>query len=148
MDKRGKSDYISTLQALRPYKTMRLMGVNIPDNKRVDISLAYLYGVGPTLAREILNATDIDLGKRAKDLKPNELSKLKEYIESKYKIEGELKQQIKQNIGRLKDIKAYRGMRHLKRLPVRGQRTKTNSRTVRGNVRKTAGSGKRKVDLK
>lgn len=148
MDKRGKIDYISTLQALRPYKTMRLMGVNIPDNKRVEISLAYLYGVGPTLAREILNATDIDLGKRAKDLKPQELSKLKEYIESKYKIEGELKQQIKQNIGRLKDIKAYRGMRHLKRLPVRGQRTKTNSRTVRGNVRKTAGSGKRKVDLK
>ncbi len=148
MDKRGEIDYISILQAFWPYKTMRLMGVNIPDNKRVEISLAYLYGVGPTLAREILNATDIDLGKRAKDLKPQELSKLKEYIESKYKIEGELKQQIKQNIGRLKDIKAYRGMRHLKRLPVRGQRTKTNSRTVRGNVRKTAGSGKRKVDLK
>ena len=73
---------------------------------------------------------------------------IKEIIEKKHKVEGELRQVIKQNINRLKDIKAYRGVRHLKRLPVRGQRTKTNSRTVRGNVRKTAGSGRRKVDLK
>ncbi len=124
------------------------MGVNIPDNKRVEISLTYLYGVGPSLARRILKGTAVDMGKRAKDLKPEELTKIKDYIEKNYKVEGELKQQIRQNISRLKDIKAYRGMRHLKRLPVRGQRTKTNSRTVRGNVRKTAGSGKRKTELK
>lgn len=124
------------------------MGVNIPDNKRIEVSLTYLYGVGSALARRILLKTAIDMNKRAKDLKPIEVSKLKEYIEKNYKVEGELKQQIRQNISRLKDIKAYRGLRHLKRLPVRGQRTRTNSRTVRGNVRKTAGSGKRKVELK
>ena len=88
------------------------------------------------------------MNKRAKDLTSDELSKLKEYIEKNYKIEGELKQIIKQNILMLKDLGTYRGSRHARRLPVRGQRTKTNSRTVRGNVRKTAGSGKRKTDLK
>ncbi len=124
------------------------MGVNIPDNKRIEISLTYLYGIGRPLARRILAATNIEMAKRAKDLKPVELSKLKEYIEKTYKVEGELKQEIRQNISRLKDIKAYRGLRHQKRLPVRGQRTRTNSRTVRGNVRKTAGSGKRRVELK
>lgn len=124
------------------------MGVNIPDNKRIEISLTYLYGIGRPLARRILAATNIEMAKRAKDLKPVELSKLKEYIEKTYKVEGELKQEIRQNISRLKDIKAYRGLRHQRRLPVRGQRTRTNSRTVRGNVRKTAGSGKRRVELK
>jgi small subunit ribosomal protein S13 len=88
------------------------------------------------------------MNKRAKDLTADELSKIKEYIEKNYKVEGELKQIIKQNIGMLKDLQTYRGTRHMRRLPVRGQRTKTNSRTVRGNVRKTAGSGKRKVELK
>lgn len=127
---------------------MRLMGVNIPDNKRIEISLTYLYGVGRELARQILQETKIDPARRPKDLQPNELAQIKDFIEKNYKVEGELKQAIRQNIGRLKDIKAYRGLRHLKRLPVRGQRTKTNSRTIRGNVRKTAGSGKRKVELK
>jgi small subunit ribosomal protein S13 len=127
---------------------MRLIGVNIPDEKRVDIAITYIYGIGRTSAASILKEAKIDVSKKAKELDPAELNRLKEIIEKKYKVEGELRQLIKQNIGRLKDIKSYRGIRHLKRLPVRGQRTKTNSRTIRGNVRKTAGSGKRKVELK
>ena len=127
---------------------MRIVGVNIPDNKKIPIALAYLYGVGRTLAFRILHEAHIDITKRAKDLTAEEVNKIQSIIEKKYKIEGELRQIIKQNINRLKDIKAYRGVRHMRRLPVRGQRTKTNSRTIRGNVRKTAGSGKRKVELK
>ena len=127
---------------------MRLLGVNIPDNKKVIVAITYLYGVGDTLARDILEKTKIDSDKRAKDLTPDEVNKIKEYIEKNYKIEGELKRLIKQNINMLKELQAYRGIRHMHGLPVRGQRTKTNSRTVRGNVRKTAGSGKRSIELK
>ena len=127
---------------------MRLLGVNIPDNKKVEISLMYLFGIGRFLSNKILVATNIDPNKRAKDLTPDELNKIKNFIEKNYKIEGELRQIIKQNINLLKDMKVYRGMRHIRHLPVRGQRTRTNSRTVRGNVRKTAGSGKRKTELK
>ncbi len=127
---------------------MRISGVNIPDNKKVFAALSYLYGVGPALAVKILEIAKVDLHKRAKDLAPDEVNRIQTIIEKNYKIEGELRQVIKQNINRLKDIKAYRGLRHLRKLPVRGQRTKSNSRTVRGNVRKTAGSGRRKVDLK
>ncbi len=127
---------------------MRLLGINIPDNKRIIIALAYLYGIGPTRAAEILTATKINPDKRASTLDLNEVNKIKEYVEKHFKIEGELRQIIKQNIALLKDLQTYRGARHARRLPVRGQRTKTNSRTVRGNVRKTAGSGKRKVALK
>ena len=127
---------------------MRLIGINIPDNKRIEIALTYVYGVGRSLANDILKTTKIDFNKRAKDLTPEEISRLKQEIEKNYKIEGELRQSIKQNIVRLKEIQCYRGSRHSKKLPMRGQRTKTNSRTVRGNVRKTVGSGKRKADLK
>jgi len=127
---------------------MRLVGVNIPDNKRIEIALTYVYGIGHSLAREILNISKIDLNKRAKNLTPEEINSLKEILEKKYKIEGDLRQSVRQNIARLKEIQCYRGIRHLKRLPVRGQRTKTNSRTVRGNVRKTVSSGKRKTELK
>ena len=127
---------------------MRISGINIPDNKKIEISLTYLYGVGRSLSQKILTATNVDLNKRAKDLTQEEVSRIKEFMEKNYKVEGELRQVIKQNIGLLKDLQTYRGVRHLRHLPVRGQRTKTNSRTVRGNVRKTAGSGKRKVDLK
>jgi len=127
---------------------MRITGINLPDNKKIEIALTYLYGVGRTLSRKILAGTKIDMNKRAKDLTPEEVSRIKEYIEKNYKIEGELRQVIKQNINLLKDLQAYRGTRHMRHLPVRGQRTKTNSRTVRGNVRKTAGSGKRKNELK
>jgi small subunit ribosomal protein S13 len=127
---------------------MRIFGVNIPDNKRIDISLTYIYGMGSTLSVKALDAAKIDLAKRAKDLTSEEILRLQNFIETNYPVEGELRQRIKTDINRLKDLKTYRGLRHIHRLPVRGQRTKTNSRTVRGNVRKTAGSGKRKVDLK
>lgn len=127
---------------------MRIIGINIPDNKKIEISLTYLYGVGRTLSKQILAATKIDPNKRAKDLTQDEVSRIKEYVEKNHKVEGELRQIIKQNIALLKDLQTYRGIRHMRRLPVRGQRTKTNSRTVRGNVRKTAGSGKRKSELK
>lgn len=127
---------------------MRISGINIPDNKRIEIALTYIYGIGRSLSCLILEKTGIDLNKRAKDLTSEEVSKIKEFVEKNYKIEGELRQAIKQNINLLREIQAYRGVRHSRRLPVRGQRTKTNSRTVRGNVRKTAGSGKRKVELK
>jgi small subunit ribosomal protein S13 len=127
---------------------MRISGIEIPDNKRVEIAITYIYGVGRTRADFILKSTGIDPSKRAKDLTGPEVNKIKEFVEKNYKIEGELRQVIKQNIGLLKDNKTYRGTRHMRGLPARGQRTKTNSRTVRGNVRKTAGSGKRKVELK
>lgn len=127
---------------------MRLLGINIPDQKRVEVALTYVYGIGPTLSRETLAATKISPDKRAKDLTADDVSRIKTYVEEHFRIEGELRQRVRQNIQRLKDLKTHRGTRHLRRLPVRGQRTKTNSRTVRGNVRKTAGSGKRKVDLK
>ncbi|MEK9150503.1 MAG: 30S ribosomal protein S13 [Patescibacteria group bacterium] len=127
---------------------MRLVGINIPDNKHIEISLTYVFGIGRFLAAKILKEAKIDLMKRTKDLIPEEINRIREVIEKKYKIEGELRQNIKQNLERLKEIQCYRGVRHLKRLPVRGQRTKTNSRTVRGNVRKTVGSGKRKAELR
>ena len=127
---------------------MRLAGINIPDNKRIEISFTYIYGVGRSLAQDILKSADIDAAKKPTQLTPEEVNKIKEFIEKKYKIEGELRQLIKSNIKRLKEIRCYRGARHERKLPVRGQRTKTNSRTIRGNVRKTVSSGKRKVDLK
>src|SRR3989344_5957339 len=127
---------------------MRIAGINIPDNKRIEVALTYVYGIGLSSARRILAAARVDMGKRAKDLDPSEVNRVKESLEKGHKIEGELRQQIKQNITLLKELQAYRGIRHIRRLPVRGPRTKTNSRTVRGNVRKTAGSGKRKVELK
>ncbi len=127
---------------------MRLFGITIPDAKRVETSLTYFYGVGQTRAKRILAATKINPSKRTKDLTQQEVGLIKEYIEKNFKIEGELRQTVKEDIAMLKDMQAYRGVRHMRRLPVRGQRTKTNSRTIRGNVRKTAGSGKRKVELK
>lgn len=127
---------------------MRVSGVNIPDNKKIAFALRYLYGVGPRIAEEIVHEAKINPDKKAKDLTPDEVGKIQALIEKKYKIEGELRQVVRQNIARLKDIKSYRGIRHMRRLPARGQRTKSNSRTIRGNVRKTAGSGKRKVELK
>jgi len=127
---------------------MRVAGINIPDDKQVQIALTYVYGVGSTRAKKILKEAGIDFIKRAKDLDQAEVNKIKEIIDRDYKIEGELRQVIKQNIGMLKEMGAYRGTRHMRGLPARGQRTKTNNRTVRGNTRKTAGSGKRKVELK
>ena len=127
---------------------MRIFGVNIPDNKRIEIALTYLYCVGRPLAGRILQSAKVDMNKRAKTLTPEEINRIQNFVEKNFKVEGELRQIIKQNINMLKDLQSYRGSRHARHLPVRGQRTKTNSRTVRGNTRKTAGSGKRKVELK
>ncbi len=121
----------------------RIAGVNIPDNKRIVIALTYVFGVGLSLSQDILTEAKIDYSRRASDLKPDEVNKLKDILEKKYKIEGMLKRTIMTDIKRLKDIGSHRGIRHIKRLPVRGQKTKTNSRTVRGNVRKTVGSGRK-----
>ncbi len=127
---------------------MRIFGVNIPDNKRIEIALTYLYGVGPVVSKRALAAAKVEEGKKAKDLTPDEILRVQNFLEKNHPVEGELRQLVRGNINRMKDLQTYRGMRHSRRLPVRGQRTRTNSRTVRGNVRKTAGSGKRKVDLK
>ena len=127
---------------------MRIFGVNIPDNKRIEASLPYLYGVGLSVSKKALAAAKVDPEKRAKELTADEVLRIQNFLEKSYPVEGELRQLIKRNVQRLKELGTYRGMRHARRLPVRGQRTKSNSRTVRGNVRKTAGSGKRKVDLK
>ena len=121
----------------------RIAGVNIPENKIIEISLTYIYGVGRSLSKKILDELKIDMNKKASDLSPKEVNDLKDYIEKTYKIEGDLRRQVMINIKRLKDIGAWRGSRHSKGLPVRGQRTKTNNRTVRGNVRKTMGSGRK-----
>jgi small subunit ribosomal protein S13 len=122
----------------------RIAGVNIPNEKRIEAALPYIYGIGLSLSKDILTATKIDPNKRTKDLTEDELNMLREFIEKSYKIEGSLRQQILLNIKRLKEINAYRGVRHMRGLPVRGQRTRTNSRTRHGNVRKTAGSGRKK----
>ncbi len=122
----------------------RIAGVNIPDNKRIKIALTYIYGIGDTLSKEILEQANISPEIRAGKLTPDQVNKLREMVEKKYKIEGELRQEKMMNIKRLKDIGCYRGTRHVRGLPVRGQRTKTNNRTVRGNVRKTMASGRAK----
>jgi small subunit ribosomal protein S13 len=124
---------------------MRISGINIPDNKRIEIGLSYIYGIGRRNAKALLVAAKVDGGKKPADVTLEEENALRREIE-KIKIEGDLKRAIAANIKRHKDIKTYRGLRHLKKLPVRGQRTKTNSRTVRGNVRRTMGSGRKKVE--
>jgi small subunit ribosomal protein S13 len=127
---------------------VRISGINIPDKKRIDIALCYLYGIGRTAASRIVVSAKINAAKHAGDLETAELSRIREIIEKTYKVEGDLRREIAGNIKRLKDISAYRGTRHAKGLPVRGQRTRTNSRTRRGNVRRTTISGKRSVDKK
>ena len=122
---------------------MRILGITVPNEKRLEIGLTVFYGIGISSARKILDQVGIDHGVKAKDLTEADENKIRAIIEGKT-IEGNLKREISANIKRLKDIKTHRGVRHMKRLPVRGQRTKTNSRTVRGNVRKTMASGKRK----
>lgn len=121
----------------------RISGTNIPDNKRIKIALTYVYGIGPSLSEKILKEANIDSSRKASDLNKEEIDILRKIIDDKYKTEGDLKREIMMDIKRLKEINCWRGLRHIKKLPVRGQRTKTNSRTVRGNVRKTVGSGRR-----
>ena len=124
---------------------MRIAGVTIPEKKRLDIGLTAVYGVGRARAKSTLLRVGIDAGARPATLSAKEESVLREAIE-KFTVEGELRREISSNIRRLKDIKSYRGSRHSKHLPARGQHTKTNSRTVRGNVRKTMTSGRRKLE--
>lgn len=126
---------------------MRISGITIPDTKRLEYGLRIIYGVGHSLALTILKDAKVDPSKKSKDLTPDEENAIRREIE-KYTIEGDLKRDISSNVKRLKDIKAYRGVRHLRGLPVRGQRTKTNSRTRRGNLRKTMGTGRRAVEKK
>ncbi len=124
---------------------MRIAGINVPENKRLEIALTAVVGIGRPRAKKILEALSIELGKTTKDLDDAQENAIRKEIEG-FKIEGDLKREVAQNIKRLKDIKCYRGVRHIRKMPVRGQRTKTNSRTVRGNVRKTMGSGRRKAE--
>ena len=124
---------------------MRISGINLPENKRLEIALTAVYGVGRPRAKEIIEKLGLDAGMRTTDLTANQENSIRREIEL-FKTEGDLKREIQQNIKRLKDIKTYRGTRHVKHLPARGQRTKTNSRTVRGNVRRTMGSGRRKTE--
>ncbi len=124
---------------------MRIAGITIPENKRLEIALTAVYGIGRARAKTILNSLNLDIGKKVSDLSAEEEKDIRREVES-FKIEGDLRRDKQLNIKRLKDIKAYRGIRHLRGLTVRGQRTKTNSRTIRGNRRVTMGSGKRKVE--
>lgn len=121
---------------------MRVSGVTIPKEKRIVVSLTYVFGIGPSTANKILALAKVNENTRTKDLTQTQEDLLREIIEKQYKTEGDLRREVSSNIKRLKDIKCYRGVRHMKRLPVRGQRTKTNSRTVRGNKRNIAPSGK------
>ncbi len=125
---------------------LRISGVNIPDNKRIEISLTYIYGIGKNTSTKILDEIKIDKNKRTKDLTEEEGNSIRSYIEKQVKVEGDLKLEKRDNVKRLKEVGCYRGTRHQKGLPVRGQRTKTNTRTVRGNVRKTMGSGRVKTE--
>lgn len=124
---------------------MRIAGINIPDNKKIEYSLPYIYGIGLVAARRLVKLARIDPAKRANELNPQETNRLKELIEKNYRIEGDLRREIMLNIKRLKELHTFRGNRHMRGLPVRGQRTKTNSRTRRGNVRKTMGSGRKQA---
>lgn len=122
---------------------VRIAGLTLPANKRVEVALTYLYGVGLTRSKDILVQAKIDPNTRVTALTEQEATKLRELVEKNFKVEGDLKREVLLNIKRLKEIGAYRGTRHSKNLPTRGQRTKTNSRTVRGNVRRTMGSGRK-----
>ncbi len=122
---------------------VRIAGVTIPSDKRVEIALTYIFGIGRSRSNEILQKTGINPDIRVKKLSEEEINKIRNVIEKEYKVEGDLRREILGNIKRLKEIGCYRGIRHIKGLPARGQRTKTNSRTVRGNVRRTMGSGRR-----
>lgn len=122
---------------------IRIAGINLPDEKRIEIALTYIYGIGPSTSKKILSQLGIDKQLRTKNVSAEDANKLRDVIEKTYRVEGELKHEIKMNIKRLREIGCYRGVRHQRGLPTQGQRTKTNSRTVRGNTRKTMGSGRR-----
>lgn len=120
----------------------RIAGINIPNEKRVEVSLTYLFGVGLSASKKILSELKIDPNIRVKDLSEKDLERIRDLVSRRYRVEGDLRMEIAQNIKRLKEINAYRGLRHTKGLPVRGQRTKTNARTKRGK-KVTVGSGRK-----
>jgi len=122
----------------------RIEGVDLPRNKRIEIGLRYIYGIGPTTANQILNATQINPDTHVSDLTESEVSALREYISKNYKVEGDLRREVQMNIKRLIEIGCYRGLRHRRSLPVHGQRTKTNARTRKGPKRTVAGRGRRR----
>ena len=126
----------------------RIAGVDIPGNKRIETSLQYLYGIGPTLSKRILVQTRIDPERKTGELTEEEFSRLREVIERQCKVEGDLRREVSLNISRLMEIGSYRGIRHRHRLPVRGQRTRTNARTKRGPKQTVAGRGRRRGTAK
>ncbi len=124
----------------------RIAGVTLPAQKRIDIALTSIYGIGRPTAEKIIASIGIAPDVRVKDLSEAQTDQLREIVEKGHRVEGDLRREVLGNIKRLKEISSYRGIRHMKKLPVRGQRTKTNNRTIRGNVRRTMGSGKRKLE--
>lgn len=124
----------------------RILGVSIPEEKRMEFSLTYIKGIGLSSSKKILKEAGVNFDTRAKDITSEQINKIQKVIEKNCKVEGELNRIVMMNVKRLKEIGSYRGSRHSRGLPTRGQRTKTNSRTVRGNVRRTVGSGKRKTE--
>ena len=125
----------------------RISGIVIPDNKKVNIALTYIFGIGPVSSKLVLKSAGIEMDKKAAELTAEEVNKIQNIIDKNFQVGGELKREIQKNIQRLKEIGSWRGTRHSRRLPVHG-RTKTNSRTTRGNVRKTMGSGRKSVSEK
>lgn len=121
----------------------RIAGADIPDDKKVEVSLTYIYGIGSTSSKQILQATDIDPATRVRDLTESEVARLRGSIESSYMIEGDLRREIAMNIKRLMDIGSYRGLRHRRGLPIRGQRSRTNARTRKGPRRTIGRKGKK-----
>ncbi len=126
---------------------MRILGITLPENKRIEIALTAIYGIGRPRAQKILSEAKVAYGLKPKEVTASQENEIRRVVEA-MRLEGELKREVAGNIKRLKDIKAYRGLRHAKSLPVRGQRTKTNSRTRRGNVRKTMGTGRKIAEKK
>ncbi|HHY87705.1 MAG TPA: 30S ribosomal protein S13 [Chloroflexi bacterium] len=122
----------------------RIEGVDLPRNKRIDVALTYIYGIGPTRAKTILEATQVDPTVRVKDLSEMDANALRDYIARNYKVEGDLRREVQMNIKRLVEIGCYRGLRHRRNLPVRGQRTRTNARTRKGPKKTVAGRGRRR----
>ena len=129
------------------YSVARILGITIPDNKKILYSLTYVYGIGQSSSALILKSANVDMNKRAKDLSDEELNKIQKIMERSYKVEGDLRREVGQNVKRLREIGSWRGLRHARRLPIHG-RTKTNSRTLRGNIRKTMGSGRKNTSEK
>ena len=143
-----KSKTQTETRVISKYKTLinmpiRISGVNISDNKRIVVALTDLYGIGRSTSESVLRKLKIDENTRTNQLTGDEEKKIRDYIETNLKVEGDLRREVTKNIKHQIDVGTYRGIRHQKKLPVRGQRTRTNSRTVRGNVRRTAGSGRR-----